>query len=127
MPIRHNALGAEPKSTERVFVPIAGAPFGAGNFVAFENVLVPGAVIPLHQHAVEELLVCLAGEAECSFNGGPFEPYRAGSCVTIPANTPHTIRNTGAGELRQLSFFPAADQRTHWIEPAGSVTENAGD
>jgi len=99
VPIHHNMLGAAPVATQRVFVPIAGQSLGASALAEFENVLVPGAVMPLHFHAVEEPPGCLAGEAECSFDGGPPEPYRAGSVVIIPANTPHTIRNTGSGEL----------------------------
>jgi quercetin dioxygenase-like cupin family protein len=123
MPIHRNALGHQPTSTERVFARIAGGAQGGHTFIAFENVLLPGAVVPLHQHAVEEVLVCLAGEAECSFNGGSSEPYAAGSVVVIPANTPHTLRNTGPGEMRQLSFFPAPSQDTVWLEPQGSVSE----
>ena len=121
MPIHRNVLGAQPKGTERVFAQIAGHAQGAREFVAYENVLLVGAVVPLHTHTVEELLICLSGQAECSFNGGEPQPYAAGSVVIIPANTPHTIRNTGAAEMRQLSFFPAPSQGTVWLEPQGSV------
>lgn len=123
MPVRHHALGVRPTSTERVFAPIADARSGATSLAAFENVLLPEAVVPWHRHAVEELIVCLVGQAECSFEGEPPQPYAAGSVLIIPANTPHSLRNVGAGELRQLSFFPAASQDTTWIDPAGSVAE----
>ena len=121
MAVHHNILGARPKTTERVFAQIAGPEQGARQLIAYENVLLPGTVVPLHMHAVEELLVCLSGTAECCFSGGAPQTYSAGSVVIIPANTPHKIRNTGSGEPRQLSFFPAVSQDTTWLEPQGSV------
>jgi quercetin dioxygenase-like cupin family protein len=121
MPIHRNMLGAELGDTERIFPAIANVGLGATECSAHENVVVSGAVIPEHVHAVEEVIVCLAGSAECSFSGAQPEPYESGSVVIIPANTPHTIRNVGATELRQLSFFAGGNPRTRWLEPPGSV------
>ena len=121
MPIHHDMLGAQLESTERVFPPIANQALGANSCSAHENVVIAGATIPLHKHAVEEVIVCLAGNAECSFNGGEAEPYGAGSVVIIPSNTPHTIRNTGGTELRQLSFFAGPQPGTEWLQDPGSV------
>lgn len=121
MPIHHFRLGAEPTSTDRVFQPIANAQLGATSCSVHDNVVAGGAVIPLHKHAMEEVLVCLGGTAECSFNGGSAEPYSRGSVVVIPANTPHTIRNTGSGLLHQLSIFAGEPPRTEWLEPQGRV------
>ena len=121
MPIHHDRLGAVPVSTERVFRAVANEQLGAKSCSVHENVLVAGAVVPLHSHAVEEVLVCLGGTAECSFNGGPPEQYREGSVVIIPPNTPHTIRNIGPGTLRQLSFFAGHPPETQWLEPEGSI------
>ena len=90
-----------------------------------ENVVVGGAVIPTHQHAVEEILVCLSGIAECTFPGAAPQQYREGSVVIIPPNTPHTIRNTGAELLRQLSFLAGEPPGTEWLEAPGSVDEVA--
>jgi len=122
MPIVRHALGAQLGDTERIFTAVADAARGAAGGSVHENVVRAGAVVPLHRHAVEEIIVCLAGEAECSFDGGEPQRYEAGSVVVIPANVPHTIRNVGAGELRQLAFFPALTPQTQWIEPAGSVS-----
>jgi quercetin dioxygenase-like cupin family protein len=121
VPIHRNMLGAKVGDTERVFPAIANASLGAVECSAHENVVVAGALIPQHRHAVEEVIVCLAGNAECSFSGAEPEPYEAGSVLIIPAHTPHAIRNVGATELRQLSFFAGDDPHTQWLEPPGSV------
>jgi len=120
MPIFHSQLSTVPSTTERIFREIGREALGAGNSNIHENVLVPGSRIPLHQHEVEEIIVCLAGTATCSFNGGAPQSYGAGSVLIIPPNTPHTIINTGSDLLRQIAFFPA-DRNTHWLEPPGSV------
>jgi quercetin dioxygenase-like cupin family protein len=121
MPIHHNLLGAQLMATERIFPPIANEALGARSCSAHENVVAAGASIPLHQHAVEEIIVCLAGIAECSIKGLQAEPYSAGSVVIIPPHTPHKIRNTGSTELRQLSFFAGLQSETEWLEKPGSI------
>ena len=118
MPIHHRQLGAQLTATERIFRPIAD---GATRSAAFENVVIEGAVIPWHQHAHEELIVCLEGRAECTFAGSPPELYTAGSVVVIPPSTRHTITNVGPGELRQLSFFSGPEPGTVWDADSGSV------
>jgi quercetin dioxygenase-like cupin family protein len=122
MPIHHNMLGHIPSDTERILFPIANQELGAESSSAYLNVLNPGAEVPLHEHPVEEIIVCLSGTAECSFNGGTSQRYETGSVVIIPANTPHSLTNIGAGHLRQLTFFSANDPKTQWHEPKGSVT-----
>ncbi len=122
MPIHHHMLGKMPSDTERILVPIANEELGAQSSSAYENVLNPGAEVPLHEHAVEEIIVCISGTAECSFSGGTAQRYEAGSVVIIPANTPHSLRNVGADHLRQLTFS-ANTPKTQWHEPQGSVTE----
>ncbi len=121
MPIHRNMLGVQLQTTERVFSLIAGQTLGAISCSVYENVIKAGAIIPLHKHAVEEVIICQSGQAECSFNGMAPEPFETGSVVIIPPNTPHTIRNIGDTELRQLAFFSNTLQETEWIEPPGSV------
>jgi len=121
LPIHHDMLGALPEDTERIFPAIANSLLGASSCSAHWNVIVAGAVIPLHRHAVEEILVCLGGFGECTFEGGEPEPYRAGSVVIVPAHVRHTIRNVGSEPLRQLSFFAGDPPHTEWLESPGSV------
>jgi quercetin dioxygenase-like cupin family protein len=100
MPVHHNMLGRTPTATERILFPIADRPLGTQASLVYENVLNPGTKVPRHQHPYEEIIVCMAGVAECSFNGGPWQRYEPGSVLIIPANTPHTLRNIGSGLLR---------------------------
>lgn len=123
MPIHHDLLGAKLTSTERIFRPIANEARGATSCSAFENVVLGGATVPMHRHAFEEIIVCLSGTAECTFEGGKPEAYAAGSVLIIPAGKLHTIRNTGSSELRQLSFFAGSNPDTQWVETPGSVVD----
>ena len=116
MPIYHNQLDTMPADTERVFRTIFKADSSNTPCSLLENVLVAHAVIPLHVHSVTEILICLSGTAECSFNGAAAEAYAAGSVVVIPPNTPHTIRNTGDALLRQLSFLAGEPPDTRWLQ-----------
>lgn len=121
MPIHHNLLGAQLELTERIFPPIVSEALGAISCSAHENVVIAGATIPMHAHTAEEVIVCLAGTAECFMDGASAEPYSAGSVLIIPPHTLHTIRNTGTTELRQLSFFAALNPETIWLQPPGSL------
>ena len=121
MPIYHNQLETLPDGTERVLRPIANEALGAISGSVHENVVIAGATIPTHKHAVVEIIVCLSGTAECSFNGGSPEKYQSGSVLIIPPNTLHTIRNIGTELLRQLAFFPSGSMQTEWLESQGSV------
>ena len=121
MPVHHDMLGQTPSATERILFPIADPALGTQASLAYENVLNPGAEVPLHQHPVEEVIVCLSGVAECSFGGGPWQRYEPGSVLIIPPNTPHSLRNIGPGLLRQLAFMPTSVNQTEWLQPKGSV------
>jgi len=125
MPIHHDMLGTLPTGTERTFVPLANEALGARSCSVHENILNPDAVVPWHQHGVEEVVVCLSGVGECTFEGGGPEQYRRGSVLVIPANTPHTLRNIGAERLCQLAILGGATPGTRWIEPEGSVAKIA--
>ena len=121
MPIYHHQLESSPAGTERLFRTIFNTGTGHAQCSLHENVLVPNAVVPRHCHSVAEVLICLSGSAECAFDGAPAEPYGAGSVVVIPANTVHTIRNTGTEHLRQLSFLAGDHPNTQWLDAPGSV------
>lgn len=59
----------------------------------------PGEVVPLHTHAVEEVLTFVAGEGVATV-GDETVPVRADMSIIVPPGTPHGYRNTGAGPLR---------------------------
>ena len=122
MPVHHKMLGQTPSGTERILFPIADPALGTQESLVYENVLNPGAEVPLHQHPIEEIIICIAGVAACSFGGGPWQRYETGSVLIIPPNTPHSLKNIGRGLLRQLAFMPASINTTKWLAPKGSVT-----
>jgi len=116
MPIFHGRLGAQLSSSERIFRPIMEGTSSS----AFENVIATGSIVPWHQHAHEEIIVCLEGRAECTFENGAPEVYTAGSVVVIPPLTRHTLR--ALEPVRQLSFFSGAEPGTVWDTDGGDVT-----
>jgi quercetin dioxygenase-like cupin family protein len=126
MPIHHQLLGKLPVETERIRNYLADEDLGARHCSAHENVLKPGAEVPGHLHGVEEVIVCLEGEGECTFGDEPPARYRAGSVVIIPPQTPHVLRNVGSTLLRQICFFAGNPTHTQWIGREGSVRDVGG-
>ena len=126
MPIHHQMLGKVPTDTDRIRNHLADEDLGARHCSAHENVLRPGAEVPAHLHGVEEVIVCLEGEGECTFAGQPPARYCAGSVVIIPPHTPHVLRNSGNSMLRQVCFFAGNPTNTQWIEAQGSVADCGG-
>ena len=122
MPIHHNMLGSIPTATERTFVAVADATLGTRTLSVHENVLNPEAVVPWHQHEVEEVIVCISGLGECTFQGRAPEQFRAGSVLIIPPQTLHTVRNIGAERLIQFAILGGASPGTKWLDTDGSVS-----
>ena len=125
MPIHHNKLGSIPTATERTFVAVADGTLGAQTLSVHENVLNPEAVVPWHQHEVEEVIVCISGLGECTFQDRAPEQYRAGSVLIIPPRTLHTLRNIGAERLVQFAILGDASPGTRWLDTDGSVSYGA--
>ncbi|MBL4633133.1 MAG: cupin domain-containing protein [Kofleriaceae bacterium] len=68
----------------------------------------PGSTIPMRAHAHDEIFYVYAGAGSIDGRGGKRE-IAAGGAVYIPANTPHTIQQSGteALQLVQFSVFPS--------------------
>src|SRR5829696_347526 len=96
MPMHHAMLGKLPTTTERTFTALATPAQGTSNCSVHENILNVGAVVPRHKHPIEEVIVCLSGEGECTFEGQAPQRYQAGSVLIIPQGTVHTLRNVGS-------------------------------
>ncbi len=126
MPIYHQQLGKIPTDTDRIRNYLANEDLGARHCSAHENVLKPGVEVPAHMHGVEEIIVCLEGEGECTFANQRPARYYAGSVVIIPPNTPHVLRNVGDSILRQICFFAGNPTNTQWAESEGSVADLSG-
>ena len=126
MPIHHNLLGHVPTDTDRIRNYLANEELGAKHCSAHENVLNPGAEVPAHMHQVEEVIVCLDGEGECSLGNAVPVRYTSGSVIIIPPNTPHILRNVGSVNLRQICFFAGNPTHTRWVGSEGSVSDVSG-
>jgi len=127
MPIHHHLLGKSPTDTERIRNYLADELLGAQHCSAHENVLKPGVEVPAHLHEVEEVIVCLEGEGECTFANQPPQRYQAGSVIIIPPRTAHILRNVGPSNLRQICFFAGNPTNTRWVQAEGSVVDISGD
>jgi quercetin dioxygenase-like cupin family protein len=73
----------------------------AGRYCLIDMYVPPGGGPPPHRHDYEESFTVLEGEIEATFRGVR-SVVRAGETINIPANAPHTFRNTGAQPARLL-------------------------
>jgi len=64
----------------------------------------PGYVAPMHFHPYTELLFIIEGEADVWLQGEEDRTHRlkAGDCVAVPPETPHTFKVVGQAPLRLL-------------------------
>jgi quercetin dioxygenase-like cupin family protein len=72
---------------------------GTTAFTMGAQVVAPGAEVPLHKHAHEEILFVYAGTGRITVGGVPHE-VGPETAVFLPANVEHRIENTGRDELR---------------------------
>lgn len=66
----------------------------------------PGYVAPMHWHPYTELLFIIDGEAEVWLQGGEDKPHflKAGDCVALPPDIPHSFRTVGDKPMRLLGI-----------------------
>ena len=79
----------------------------------------PGGELTLHRHPTLELYYFLEGEGVVRL-GGQERPVRQGTTVSIPADAPHGIRNTGTSTLKLFYVFPVdsfAEVQNTMLEP----------
>ena len=58
-----------------------------------------------HVHPGEEVVYLLAGTLEYSIDGHAPVTVKAGDVLTIPAGTPHSVRNSGRGNGAELATY----------------------
>lgn len=111
-----------------------------GRYCLIDMHVPPGGGPPPHRHDFEESFTLLTGEIEATFRGGK-SVVRAGETVHIPANAPHSFRNTSANAVRLLcicapagleEFFaqvgiPVATRTTPPPRPDESAAKELGD
>src|ERR1700742_2922328 len=77
----------------------------------------PGYVAPMHWHPYTELLFIIDGEADVWLQGEEDAPRRlkAGDCVALPPETPHTFRVVGDKPMRLLGIHANSERVTNYI------------
>jgi mannose-6-phosphate isomerase-like protein (cupin superfamily) len=113
-PIIHSASG-EPSLSM-----VVNREVGATSLSVWVTSHVPGELVPLHTHTVEEVLTVIGGEGIATV-GSETVPIKSDMSIVVPPGTPHGYRNTGAGPLRLVITLADADARLG--EPADPKTE----
>jgi len=99
----------------------------AGSYAAIENLVPPGASVPLHNHAAPETFQVLEGRVEFGRLGpqGPeWFPAGPGDYFHISGGIMHGFRNTGNSIARTLVLF-RADLAAFFDEAGVPVTPGA--
>lgn len=79
---------------------------GSAQLTIFDQVCDPGQGAPSHQHAVEEVLSVLSGEAEIWIDDETYV-VRTGQSAVIPAGHLHGFRALGLGPLHVRAVLAA--------------------
>lgn len=77
----------------------------------------PGGSVPLHDHPTVESYTILQGTGEMTV-GGETCPLVSGDFVYVPAGVPHTLRNTGDGEMHMMFVYAPKMVVDHWAQEA---------
>jgi quercetin dioxygenase-like cupin family protein len=97
----------------------------AGRYCLIDMHVPPGGGPMPHRHDYEEMFTILEGEVEVTFRGAK-SIVRAGETANIPANAPHSFRNTSERPVRMLCMCSPAGLEEFFLEvgtPVGSRTE----
>jgi quercetin dioxygenase-like cupin family protein len=73
--------------------------------VTVRTVVDPNGETPRHMHPGVEMGYVLSGAALLTIAGQTPRQLAVGDAFSIPAYTPHSVRNTGAGPLTMLSTY----------------------
>jgi quercetin dioxygenase-like cupin family protein len=73
----------------------------AGRFTLIDMLIPPGGGPPPHRHDFEEAFTILEGAIDVTFRGET-SLVRAGETVNVPANAPHSFRNSSDQTARLL-------------------------
>ena len=79
---------------------------GSHSILIFEQFCEPGLGVPVHVHAVEEVLEVVDGTAEV-FQADESAIVGSGQSVVIPAGVYHEFRNAGQGTLHVRATMSA--------------------
>jgi quercetin dioxygenase-like cupin family protein len=98
-----------------------------GELMLLDCISQPGAMVPLHSHADQEVFLVTAGEYEFSTRDSAGAELRlhapAGTAVLIPAHAPHGFCNVAPGPSRALAFFNGTAHRGFFAAAGRPVTD----
>jgi mannose-6-phosphate isomerase-like protein (cupin superfamily) len=75
----------------------------------------PGYQATMHFHPYTETLFIIEGEADVWLEGEAPHRLRAGDCVAIPPERPHTFRVIGDKPMRLLGIHASSERKTTYI------------
>ena len=81
----------------------------AGRYCLIDMLVPDGGGPPPHRHDFEEMFTLLEGELDFTFRGQT-QTVRAGATVNIPANAPHSFKNTSGQMAHILCMCTPAGQ-----------------
>lgn len=78
----------------------------------------PGYVAPMHFHPYVELLFIIEGEADVWLQGGEADAVRlkAGDCVALPPEIPHSFRTVGDQPMRLLGIHSNPERVVTYLD-----------
>ena len=85
-----------------------------GRFAVIDMHIPPGGGPPTHRHDFEEMFSVLEGEIAFTFRGAK-QISRVGETINVPANAPHSFRNTSDRAARLLCVCAPAGQEEFFL------------
>ncbi|MBK4736500.1 cupin domain-containing protein [Noviherbaspirillum pedocola] len=101
-------------------VTLAGSPNGLRDLSVWKQSMEAGRATPLHRHASEEVVLCIAGVGELHA-AGRIERVHAGQTIVIPAGVDHQLISVGPEPLETIAAFPMTPVST--MSPQGEPLE----
>jgi quercetin dioxygenase-like cupin family protein len=95
-----------------------------GRYCLIEMLVPPNGGPPPHRHDFEEMFTILDGEIELTFRGAA-QRASAGSTVNIPANAPHSFKNTSDKPARLLCMCTPAGQEEFFMAVGDPVASRS--
>jgi quercetin dioxygenase-like cupin family protein len=86
----------------------------AGRYTLIDMHVPPGGGPPPHRHDFEEMFTILDGEIELTVRSATTRP-RTGETVNVPANAPHSFRNTSDRPARVLCLCSPSGQDAFFL------------
>lgn len=88
----------------------------AGRFAVIDMLIPPGSGPPPHRHNLEECFRVLEGSLEVHFRDLPPIHLEVGDTANIPANAPHSFRNTSDVPARVLCTVAPSGLEKYFAE-----------